>query len=181
MSKHHHRRRRMIAIGLALVAIGGTAAMRPVAAHPTVQAITPIEITITGPTTVAPGDVVHFTGTCLQGAGTQEATVTGYLVAGQGPPFQFWYTLPAHPTTGSFTGGIRVPGNAPNGAYHLSVSCGYLDMFYGRDDTPAPFTVDGPQITTTTSTPLRATPHGDPGTAHAPAAVPVRGVATLTG
>jgi hypothetical protein len=183
MNRNTSRTRRVLALGSVLVAAGATAVASSPMSVPAVAQTISVDITIQGPTTVAPGGILHFTGTCSPG-GTQEAHVRGYLDPGQGlAPFDFSYQLSAHPTTGAFTGGIFVPGDAPNGAYHLSVDCGHLDASYGHDDTPAPFTIDGPQITTTTTTTATPRPplQAEPRVVGAAPAVPRLGTATLTG
>jgi hypothetical protein len=139
------------------------------------------EIGITGDTTVAPGGTLTFAGTCWSSAVgvAQIATVRGfrYVPLGSGvTPFMFAIRRAPDHATGVVRGSIRVPGDAPNGAYRLEISCFTEDQGLGRDEVP--FTVDGPQITTTTSsTPLRAERHG----VEPPPASPQRGTADFTG
>jgi len=174
------RNRRTTLLLAFVVALTLTVARQPASGVPSAPPNDTFEITITSATVVAPGGTISFDGTCWSSAlnAAQEALVTGYLVAGPGitEPFTFWVTVPVSQTAGAFSGTIAVPGNAPNGAYGLSVACSTQDQALGRGETP--FSVDGPQITTTTSSvPLRAESHVDP----AQEAIPVRGTAALTG
>jgi hypothetical protein len=108
----------------------------------------------------------------------QEAVIRGYRLAGAGIGFEI--TIGVSHSTGGFSGTMTVPGNTTNGVYRLEVTCSTQDRYLG--DSEVPFTVDGLQIvtmttssTTTTSTwsGLTAVPAPAPGR-------PLRGTATLT-
>jgi hypothetical protein len=153
-------RRRLIAAGLAALVLGGAAATAPAMGLPTAPPDDTFEIAITsGGTVVAPGGALTFQGTCWSSAlnAAEFGSVRGFLVAGQGlGPFDFSILVAVNHNTGAIAGSIAIPGNAPNGAYRLEVSCHTQDQYLG--DGEVPFTVDGPQIiTTTSSVPPRVT------------------------
>jgi hypothetical protein len=139
--------------------------------------ITHESISLSGPPVVRPGGNLPFVGRCTREPGVHEATIRAIEVVGpEAEPFVFSVTLAVN-SAGLFFGGIVVPGNAPNWQYRLEVTCAYPSAMPNRGELGSPITVDGPWITTTSSTPLQAATHVDP----APPAVPRPGDANLTG
>jgi hypothetical protein len=145
-------------------------------------------IAITGPTVVAPGGTLSFSGICGPSGSTTEAHVQANRTIGPGTtPVNFSVVIPVTNGSGWFSGSITVPGAASSGAYDLGVLCiAHGDMAFGSTHFRSAFTIDGaPVLTTTTSTPpipltqapLRAQPH----VVEAPPAVARVGTARLTG
>ncbi|WP_421118831.1 hypothetical protein ACE2AJ_15890 [Aquihabitans daechungensis] len=132
---------------------------------------------------MAPGGTISFAGTCWSSVlhAAQFGSVRGFRIAGPGiGPFDFMILVSVHPSTGAVSGTITVPGDAPNGAYRLEIGCSTQDQLLGTGTVP--FTVDGPQITTTTSAVTSTRPSGAPTTVPIPIpARPVSGRAAFTG
>jgi hypothetical protein len=176
---------RLIVTGAVALALIGTGATQAASGRPTAPPDTTFEVAIDSGSVVAPGGSISFHGTCwVDGFGPMhEVRIRGArrVPLGSGlEPFDFAITV-AVSSTGTFSGTITVPGDAPNGSYAFQANCMTQDQHFGQAQQP--FTIDGPLITTTTttstttSTPLRAEPHAiEPSPA-----VPQRGRAALTG
>jgi hypothetical protein len=160
----------------AMFVLGASAAAQPVVSAVT-SPVSPYELTLTSEPIVAPGGTLSFAGICRDGS-TQGTVRAVEVVGPEAEPFTFAVTIHVNGTTGAFWGSIPVPGGAPNGSYRLELSCGNPDVDAVHALNAQLIQVEGPPITTTSSTPLTVERHVP---AAPPAAAPVPGTAKLTG
>jgi hypothetical protein len=184
MARSTERGWRLFVIGAIALALIGPLATTAATGRPAAPPDTTFEVTIDSGAVVAPGGTISFHGTCwVDGFGpTHEVRVRAVRYAPDGSgiePFDFAITVAVNSSNGSFSGTLAVPGDALNGPYDFRTMCFTQDQVFGYAQQP--FTIDGPLITTTTSTtsstPLRAEPH----VVESSPAVPQRGRPTLTG